>query len=191
MSTAKKTATTVRTFQACIEELPNQEKRARNGEIYRVLKTDKDYTDVKFDRKSGGVKASHHEHNFDDRGGEYEKNAQNVGYKSGHAVIYESERHGDKYQRFTEGTWDGLRCEVAGTETGTDNNILRGLEHCADKRETEVAILVFPNGGFTPEKIRRAIGRYRGLEKLNDKEYVRFNRIVCIQNDEIIYDESF
>ena len=175
----------------CINEIPNEERKLRNRTVYESLKEDKEYEDVAYDKKSGGVKGSHVEHNFDDRGGVYEKTAQNVGYKSGHAVIYESEYHGKDGQRFTEGTWDGRRCEVSGAETGTDNNILRSLEHCADKRTTEVAILVFPKGGLTQEKMRRAIGRYRGLEKLNDGEYITFKRVVCIQDNGIVYDEPF
>lgn len=175
----------------CINEIPNEERKIRNKTVYESLKGDKAYNDVAYDKSSGGVKGSHVEHNFDDRGGVYERTAQNVGYKSGHAVIYESEFHGENGRRFTEGTWDGMRCEVSGAETGTDNNILRSLEHCADKRTTEVAVLVFPKGGFTREKMRRAIGRYRGLEKLNDGEFITFKRIVCVQDNQIVYEESF
>ena len=178
-------------LRACMNELSDKKNARRNKELYRRLKEDKNYDHVKYDRASGGMSASHKEHNFDKVGGKYELTTQKVGRRNGHAVILEKEGGGDIGQRFTEGIWDGLLFEVAGVETGTDNNTLRGLEHCADKRTTEVAILVFPKGGFSEQKIRRAIGRYRGLEKLNDGEYIPFKRVICIQNDTIVYDEPF
>lgn len=175
----------------CINDIPDEDRKRRNRTVYESLKEDKEYMDVRYNKSSGGVKGSHVEHNFDERGGKYEKTAQDVGYKSGHAVIFEKEGGSTIGQRFTEGTWDGMKCEISGAETGTDNNILRSLEHCADKRTTEVAILVFPKGGFAFEKVRRALGRYRGLEKLEDGEYIPFKRVICIQNGEIVYDEPF
>lgn len=175
----------------CINEIPDEERKLRNRTVYESLKGNKEYHDVAYDKVSGGVKGTHVEHSLDDHGGQYEITAQNVGYKQGHSVILEKEGGGIIGQRYTEGTWDGMRCEVSGAETGTDNNVLRSLEHCADKRSTEAAILVFPNGGFTREKVRRAIGRYRGLEKLNDGEFISFKRVICIQNEEIVYDEPF
>lgn len=178
-------------IRACINDLSGKDNARRNKELYRRLKEDKDYGHVKYDRASGGMSASHKDHNFDPVGGKYEKMAQKVGRKNGHAVIFEKEGGDVIGQRFTEGTWDSLQCEIAGTETGTDNNILRSLEHCADKRATEVAILVFPNGGFTIEKIEKAVRRYRGLAKLNDGEYVEFKRVICVQDDTIVYDKPF
>ena len=160
-------------------------------ELYKNLKANNQYENVRFNKTNGGVMATHIGHNKDPRGWKYEEMAQRVGFKAGHSVIFESELNGDKYQRFTEGFWDGMPFEVGGAETATPNNILNAIEHCADKRKTEVAVIVFPNGGFSEDKIRRALGRYRGLEKLNDGEFVQFRRVVCIQDDRIIYDEPF
>ena len=36
-----------------------------------------------------------------------------------------------------------------------------------------------------------AIKRYRGLEKLNDGQFVRFEKIICVQGKKIVYEERF
>ena len=165
--------------------------REKNLETYQQKLQDPDYDEVEFDEASGGVKATHAGHNFDKIGGKYEKHVQTVGYKAGHAVILENERDGSFNQRFTEGTWDEKLFEVAGCETATSNNILHGLSHCASKRTTKVAILDFPNGGFDQFVWERTLNRYRGLKKNNTGQYLEFERIVCVQNDEIIIDMPF
>lgn len=115
---------------------------------------------------------------------------QKAGFDSGHAVILGSEKGIEIGKRYTEGTWDGIQFEVMGCETATDNNYLRGLCHCADKWTTEVAILHFPNGGFDKNKMRRAIGRYHGLEKLGDGQYLEFKSVVCILDGKVVYNEA-
>jgi len=140
---------------------------------------------------SGGVKATHKGHNFDKDKGSYEKDILDAGFKAGHSVILENEQGGTINQRFTEGTWDGRKAEVAGCETATSNNILHGLSHCASKRETKVAILDFPLGGFDQNVWERTLNRYRGLKKQNTGQYVEFERIVCVQNKQIIIDIPF
>lgn len=155
---------------------------------YEKLKTDPNYKDVAFDKKTGGLRAAHKLHNFDKQGGIYERHVQNAGFKNGHAVIFEAER-GDVFGlKYTEGTWDGLQFEVAGRETATINNIKRGLEHCADKRATQIAVLDFPNGGFSVENFEIALRRYKGLEKLHDGQFLKFKKIICIQDEQIVYE---
>ena len=159
---------------------------AEHRKLYQQLKDDPQYTDVHFDSIGGGLKASHVGHNFDKKGGLYEKHVQEAGYKAGHAVIFGDESKHAYHKRFTEGTWDGLDFEVAGKESVTENSILRGLKHCAEKRTTKIAVLDFPKGGFDSEVLRKAIKRYKGLEKLNDGQYVKFVEIICVQGSEIV-----
>ncbi len=149
---------------------------------------DDNYYDVAYCWDNGGWKASHKDHNFNKSGGEYEQHAQDAGYTSGHSVILESERGGDFGQRFTEGSWDGFVFEVAGRETATENNVLRGLKHCASKRTTEIAVLDYPMGGFDKEVLENAIARFNGLKPLNDGQYLEFKKIICVQNKQIIYE---
>lgn len=160
-------------------------------EEYERYQQDPDYTDVEYNPQNGGLMATHILHNLDDRGGIYEKHVQRAGFNAGHAVILGAEGGNVIGQRFTEGTWDGMKFEVAGRETATSNNIVKGLKHCAAKRETEIAVLDFPNGGFNLSVLQNAILRYRGLELLNDGQYIRFKKIICVQDEVIVYEQDF
>ncbi len=160
---------------------------------FKKYKADPNYIEeeTQYNSETGGLKAIHKDHNFDKVGGKYELHVQKAGYDAGHSVILGNEFGTTIGEKFTEGTWDKMEFEVAGRETATPNNILRGLKHCAEKNKTEVAILDFPNGGFSQEKIEHAIRRYKGLEKLHDGQFVRFKQIVCVENEKIVYESDF
>ena len=49
----------------------------------------------------------------------------------------------------------------------------------------------FPNGGFKEENLKKAISKYKGLEKLKDGQFLRFEKIVCVQDETIVYEEDF
>lgn len=172
-----------------VEEAIEEAARIENNRrLYERLKADPDYQDVEFNPENGGLKATHIEHNFDKDTGQYEKNVQDIGFNAGHAIILEAEPGDVHRKKYTEGTWNGLQFEIAGRETGTSNNIKRGLEHCADKRETEIAVLYFPKNNFNIDNFNDALRRYRGLEKLNDGQFVKFKKIICIQDGKIIHE---
>jgi hypothetical protein len=160
----------------------------QNRKTYESLVNNPDYEDVAFDPISGGMKAQHKNHNFDHRTGDYERHVRDAGYQAGHAVILEAEPGNVFQKRYTEGTWDGLPFEVAGRETATVNNIKRGLEHCADKPNCQIAVLNFPRGGFSLDKFEQALRRYKGLEKLNDGQFRKFKKIICVQDGQIIHE---
>ena len=130
--------------------------------------------------------ATHLEHNFDPKRGIYEKEVQEIGFRHGNAVIFESETGKAIGERYTEGFWNGYLFEIAAVETGTDNNILKGLKHCAFKRITEIAVIYFPNKNFNVSSFNRAFARYKGLEKLNDGQFVKFDKIIVIEKGNII-----
>lgn len=181
-----------------VEDIPSENSnisgntaRQNRREEYERLLQDPNYKDVEYNPENGGLKATHVKHNFDQRGGAYEKHAQEAGYNAGHSVIFGAEESAVIGQRFTEGTWDGKRFEVAGCETATSNNILMSLSHCASKKETKVAVLDFPNGNFNQDTWERTLGRYRGLEKIETRQFLKFERIICVQNGKIIIDVPF
>lgn len=159
-----------------------------NAQEYQRLKADKDYTDVDFDWGNGGLKATHKDHNFDKAKGIYEKDVQKAGFKKGRSVIFGAEKSNVIGERFTEGLWDNCSFEIASCETVTENNILRGLKHCASKKTTEIAVLHYPNGGFDQEILKKALKRYNGLAKLNDGQYLKFSRIICVDSDRIVFE---
>ena len=155
----------------------------RRRAIYQSLLADTNYQNIRFNPQNGGLMATHIGHNFTKSGGAYEKCVQKVGFEAGHVVILDDERGFDS--KHTEGTWDGALFEISGRETATTSNILKGLKHCASKRTTEIALLYFPNSGFNVATLSKAVNRYKGLEKLQDGQFLKFKRIVCIQEEEI------
>lgn len=155
-----------------------------NKAIYNRLKEDENYFDVEFNEKTGGVKATHIGHNLDKVGGKYELDTLIAGVKAGNIVVLENEKGEGKH---TEGLWNGKPFEVAGCQTGTANNIVRGLKHCASKRKTEFAVIVLPNTDFDKVVFETAIKRFKGLEKLNDGQYLKFKKIICVHNQEVVY----
>lgn len=168
------------------------EKMAVNYKLHRAeyesLSRDTNYTGVRFDPDTGGVTAEHIGHNFDKIGGLFERHAQNAALKSGHSVILENEPQNVYRMRSTEGTWDGLHFEVAGATNGKANNIRNALKHCAFKRSTEIAVIDFPNGGFSLDIFNEALKRFNGLEKLHDGQFLKFKKIICIQDEQIIHE---
>ena len=164
-----------------IEEVARYE---HNKALYQKLKEDNNYINVEFDKSTGGVKATHIDHNLDKVGGKYELDTLIAGVKAGNIIVLENEKGEGRH---TEGLWNGKPFEVAGCETGSVNNILRGLKHCASKRETEFAVIVLPNTDFDKVVFENAIKRFKGLEKLNDGQYLKFKKIICVHNQEVVY----
>ena len=163
------------TLKRLIKGLENEPNFNKNDEYYNV--------DFNW---NGGMKATHKDHNFDPKKGHYEKEVQNVGFDNGHSVIFTSEVSNIIYKKFTEGLWDDKKIEIAGCETATSNNILRGLKHCASKREKDIAVIYYPNGGFDKDVFDKAIKGYKGLEPQQDDQYLKFDKIICIENNRIV-----
>ena len=160
--------------------------RCQNKAEYNRLLNNPSYQDVQYHEPSGGVKATHINHNFDDKKGWYEELAQNAGYKHGHSVILTEEHHDIYKKRNCEGLWDGLLFEIAAAETVESSNIRNALKHCACKPGSQVAILVFPEKEFNLKVFNEGYARFYGLRK--SSQYKKFDMIYCIsKNGDIIY----
>ena len=66
-------------------------REVENKKEYERLLMDKDYTDVKYDKKSGRVKATHIGHNKPDEGIDLEQECQDLLYRWGHRAILRNE----------------------------------------------------------------------------------------------------
>lgn len=174
-------------FSPIPSTMTKEEYKTRQEEAKRLEK-DKNYENVSFDPKTGGLKAKHIKHNLDDAKGWYETAVQDVGFKHGIAVILEEENHSEHNKTHVEGIWNGLKFEIAGKETATANNIRNGLKHCADKEGCKVAVLFFPNNNFNCRNFYDGLAKYNGLR--GTSQWVHFDKIICIQNDEIIYEKN-
>lgn len=167
--------------QACqLLRICQEERQSRFREYLRYL-NDSDYRDTEYHEKSGGIKATHVGHTFDDKKGWYEKKAQIAGFINGHSVVLDVEHHDIYHHRNTEGLWDGLLFEIAGAETGTANNIRNALKHCAKKPDSRIAVLFFPNDNFSTEEFNKGYSKYIGLK--GTPQYKKFDLIYCIRGD--------
>lgn len=147
--------------------------------LYEQLRRDPDYTDVDFDPKTGGLKATHVRHNFDKKGGTGEKRAQGIGFQAGNAVLLLEEDSTLLGIKTVDGLWNGEKMEIATSLRGSANSIVRGLSHCTSKPGVSVAVIVTMK---TPEEnvVSRALARFKGLKKSNPQQWKSFTKIVII-----------
>ena len=155
-----------------------------NREEFKRYLNDPDYKDVKFNKKTGGVKATHIEHCFDKKTGWYEKKSQSAGFKAGHSVILEKEPQNIYKKKSCEGLWDHLPFEIAGAETGTANNIRNALKHCVKKPDAKIAVLYFPNDNFNIWRFHEGLAKFNGLA--GTSQYRLFDLIYCICGEDIV-----
>lgn len=148
-------------------------------EEYERYQQDPGYTDVEYNPQNGGLKATHLDHNFDKKTGNSEKVVQQIGFEQGHSVILERERHDLQNVKNTEGSWDGMKMEIASATTGSHNNLVHAISHCASKPDVEVAVVHIPIG--TPiGKMESAVRGFAGLEKSNPQQWHKFTEIIFI-----------
>lgn len=166
------------------EQIDDIKRRASRRQDYLALQQNAEYQNVVFNYRNGGLKASHKSHNFDKRRGWYESTAQDIGYRNGHSVIFEKERHGVYKKKWPEGRWNGQLFEIAGAETGTANNIRNALKHCASKPDVKIAVLFFPDDNFSIKAFEAGFAKFRGLE--GTAQYRKFDIIYCINKDKIL-----
>lgn len=181
--------------KACMDE--GKKEKEKKKEIvkerraeYERLKKDENYTDVEFDEKTGGLKATHKEHNFDTNPmrKDYEPTVQRIGYERGNKVLLEKEDHTKNGIKNVEGTWNNKPFEIAARESATANNIREGLKHCAKKPNCKVAILYFPQNNFSLRVFEEGLSKYNGLK--GTKQWAQFDEIICIQRNGTIYKKN-
>lgn len=90
-------------IKACINELKGEKERLKERRVqFRKLQKDKDYNDVRYDKKTGGIAATHKGHiTHDDpkaqrffeglTSSDLERECQEQLFKTGHSVIFQDE----------------------------------------------------------------------------------------------------
>ncbi len=156
----------------------------RRAEFQKYDNDKEHYKDVAFNQKTGGLKATHKEHNFDPKTGWYEKDVQEAGFLQGHSVILGKESQNEYHKKSNEGLWNNKPFEIAGAETATSNNIRNALKHCASKPGTRIAVLYFPNENFTSQAFNEGLAKYEGLS--GTSQYKKFDMIICIHGKTIV-----
>ena len=120
------------------------ERKDTNRKEYERLKRDPDYINVKYDKKSGGVMATHKEHNFDPTigrfgipRGDYEKITQKALFKKGYAVRLREEE-GEEGVKQPDGYVNDRLMDIKGIE----GNPLYALNR-ANIQRVHTAVLYF------------------------------------------------
>ncbi len=126
------------------KEIKDVARYEQNKALYNRLKEDKNYFDVEFDEKSGGVKATHVGHNFDPTigrfgipRGNYEKITRDALLKKGYKVVLRKE-FGDEGIKQPDGYVNDKLMDIKGIE----GNPLYALSR-ANKQRVETTILYF------------------------------------------------
>lgn len=157
-----------------------------NRKEYERLKKDPNYTDVAFDPKTGGLKATHKEHNFDPTigrfgipRGNYEKITRDVLFKKGYNVILRKETCEIGIKQ-PDGYVNGKLMDIKGIE----GNPLYALSR-ANHQRVETAILYFHEQNmFNLDDVKKKyaiLGEW--LQKAFEKEIpVSIKQVICVVN---------
>ena len=158
-------------------------------EEYERLRADKNYTDVKIDRKSGGLSAVHREHNFDPTKGcfgiprgEYERLATEALRKNGYRVVLASEKAG-KGTKTPDGSLDGVLMDIKAVE-GTSKYTIKNKFDSARRQRVKSVILYFHTKELYSEE-RVADGWRFYMQELGEHSQPITN-IVCVVEDKVI-----
>ena len=163
-----------------------QEKYKENKNLYEKYKDDPNYINVEFNEKTGGMTATHKEHNFDNKKGWYETSVMEVGFQNGHSIIFEKEDHTVQNKKNVEGLWDNQNFEIGAAENFTKQNIRNALKHCAKKPDCDIAVIFVPDeNNYDKNNLFQGILCYEGLR--NTKQWKLFNLILFISKDRILY----
>lgn len=145
----------------------------RRRKEYEKLLKDVNYTDVYFNEKTGGLKATHNGHKFDKIKGHYEKNVQNILFSNGDKIILEDEKG---FGKKIEGFYNDLSAEIKTLENNNPRTISKRIAQSVEKG-AEVCILYFPNG--LTEDIEKIKTNFLGkLPKI-----IVINKNIVILND--------
>lgn len=147
---------------------------ASNYTAYLRYKKLKDYTDVSFDKKSGGLKATHIKHKFDKILGHFEKEAQQVLFLNGRRFTLEVETNTPELN--IEGFLDGIPAEIKSVIGKSFVSIKKKIAQSIEKG-AQVCILYFPED-FDRKALEKAIKKFRG----------ELPQIIVIHKDKIIKD---
>lgn len=157
-----------------------------NKKAFNSLLKDKDYTDVAFNPRNGGLKATHRLHSFDPNRGHYEKEVRDILFGAGNKIILAKERAdvGEVVkdgQKHIDGYLNNSPCDISTILGSGKNTIKKAFQH-SYKKGAETAILYFPDKEiFSAEKISF------GLKMFNSHTDYEFKQILLIVDGKIIY----
>jgi len=161
-----------------------------NKKLYKRLLKNRNYTDVRFNPKTGALSAIHKEHCFDHTigifgipRGDYERITVEILFDYGRCVILESENK-DIGTKTPEGLLDGKKFEIKGIEGTGKRNIITKISD-ASKQGVETVVLYFHDMNmFDLQKIINAYNKYLKLSKskrIHNVYYIVDNKLHKIE----------
>lgn len=185
-------------MQKCLPA-PENKRRAENEAIFNRLSRDKNYINIVFDEKSGGVGAIHISHaKFNPReqpvlngktGKELEWDCQNAIVRNGGSCILEAE---PPKKSSLDSMINGERMDIASITKSSDNIVFNTITRKEGQtlkfnKQTKskahsIAIYYDDPSMYSENAVRAALTKYR-----NNSRYVGvFDTIVCVVNDDNI-----
>ncbi len=164
------------------EEVERIEKR--RAEFEKLL-ANKDYLDVAFDEKTGGLKATHRLHSFDPNKGHYEKEARDLLFENGYKIVLEKELAEENEKvidgiKRIDGFLNDLSCDISSILGSGKHTIKRAFQH-SEGKNVKVAILYFPNKElFSVERVSS------GLSDFNKYSNHTFEKIILVFKDGVV-----
>lgn len=146
--------------QHLLKEKSRQEIRRilSNAEQYKKLKQDNNYTDVKFNWTTGGLKATHKERDLKIMKYSQEDKIIDILFNLGNKIILTSERNTEQGKKLFDGTLNGKTMEITTRHNGDYKKVKDALNHCA-KKKAQIAVINFPNG-ITDDELKKGLDEY-------------------------------
>ena len=169
-----------------VDKAIDRQRIIANRKEYERLKKDPDYFDVAFDPKTGGLKATHKEHNFDPTigrfgipRGNYEKITRDALFKKGYNVTLRKETNEIGIKQ-PDGYVNGKLMDIKGIE----GNLLYSLKR-ANKQNVETAILYFHEQNmFNLDDVKQKyaiLGEW--MHTIYEEEVpVSIQQVICVVN---------
>jgi len=124
----------------------------------------RNYYDVKFDPKTGGLQATHRDHQFDKNRGKYERAAADVLYKYGMKVVLESEQAA-KGIKTPDGLLNDIVFDIKSVEGDGKNNIKNKFNEAHGQSARTVVLFFTDEKYFSVDRITEGYKMYKGVVK--------------------------
>ncbi len=164
-------------------------RRAPTVKEFKRLKADPNYSDVKYDKKSGGLSAIHKEHNFDPTigkfgipRGDYERLTINVLRENGYSVILESEQSAQGI-KVADGILNNVVMDIKAVEGVGRWTIKNKFDSACSQKVKSVVLYFHDRAMFDESKVRQGWDYYTSDMRGRTQT---IERILCVVETVII-----
>ncbi len=197
---SKKHCNSCRKVEKVVKETKGlDERKDTNRKEYERLKQDPDYINVKYDKKSGGVKGAHKGHKkhkndnqtyFEEKltGDQLEEEFQDKAFKKGHSVIFRAERENETD---LDMILDGVKMDLISVtensityrnQLSRKNSQLKDYNRLENEENSSVCMYFHVPSFYTEDKVRN------GIDSLNRLTSVAIKTVyVMLNNDDDIF----